>query len=131
MSPILPQTKLEAIPPKDVREEAFLVEANALHQMLGFCHKNFSPIAHMALFFGIQVKRPFQKCIPLPPDLRSNLRKTCCDTQILSVPPPPQSKWMCNTNNKFYCKFVTYHFESPTICELISMTVYCYVLVLI
>ena len=53
MSLILHQTKLEASPPKDVGEQAFLVEADALHQMLGFCHNNFSPIADMALVLDI------------------------------------------------------------------------------
>ena len=50
---ILPQIKFEAeIPSKDAGEVAFQPEANRSHQILGFCSKNFSVIAHMAVILG-------------------------------------------------------------------------------
>ena len=42
---ILPQIQFEAIPSKD----AFQSEADRSHKILGFCHKSFSLVAHMAL----------------------------------------------------------------------------------
>ena len=46
---ILPQIQLEAIPSKDAGEVALQSEADRSHQILGFCHKSFSLVAHMAL----------------------------------------------------------------------------------
>ena len=46
---ILPQIKFEAIPSKDAGEIAFQPEADRSHQILGFCHKSFSLVGHMAL----------------------------------------------------------------------------------
>ena len=47
---ILPQIKFEAIPSKNVGDwVAFQLEADRSHQMLGFCHKSFSPVAHLAV----------------------------------------------------------------------------------
>ena len=46
---ILPQTQFEAIPSKDAGEVALQSEADRSHQILGFCHKSFSLVAHMAL----------------------------------------------------------------------------------
>ena len=46
---ISPQIKFEAIPSKDAGEVAFQPEADRSHQILGFCHKSFSLVAHMAL----------------------------------------------------------------------------------
>ena len=45
---ILPQIQFEAIPSKDA-EVAFQSEADRSHKSLGFCHKSFSLVAHMAL----------------------------------------------------------------------------------
>ena len=49
MTLVLPQTKFEAIPPKDVEGDAFLAEADVSGQFLYFCRNNFSPIPPMAL----------------------------------------------------------------------------------
>ena len=49
MTLILPQIKFEAIRSKDAGEVAFQPEADSSHQILGFCHNNFSLVAHMAL----------------------------------------------------------------------------------
>ena len=49
MAQILPQTKFQVIPPKDVGEVAFLAETDASCQVLGFCRDDFSSLAHMAL----------------------------------------------------------------------------------
>ena len=46
---ILPQIKFEAIPSKDAREVAFQPEAERSHQILGFCDKSSSLVAHMAM----------------------------------------------------------------------------------
>ena len=46
---ILPQIQFEAIPSKDAGEVAFQSEADRSHKILGFCHKSFPLIAHMAL----------------------------------------------------------------------------------
>ena len=46
---ILPQIQVEAIPSKDAGEVAFQSEADRSHKILGFCHKSFSLVAHMAL----------------------------------------------------------------------------------
>ena len=47
---ILPQIKFEAIPSKDAGEVAFQPEeADRSHKILGFCHKSFSLVAHMAM----------------------------------------------------------------------------------
>ena len=46
---ILPQIQFEAIPSKGAGEVAFQSEANRSHKILGFCHKSFSLLAHMAL----------------------------------------------------------------------------------
>ena len=46
---ILPQIKLEAISSKDAGEVAFQPEADRSHQILGFYHKSFTLVAHMAL----------------------------------------------------------------------------------
>ena len=46
---ILPQIKFEKIPSKDAGEVAFQPEADRSHQILGFCHKSFSFVGHMAL----------------------------------------------------------------------------------
>ena len=43
---MLPQTKLEAIPPKDIGGDTFLV---ASHQILGFGSNNFSPMVRTDL----------------------------------------------------------------------------------
>ena len=54
---ILPQIQFEAIPSKDTGEVAFQSEADRWHKILGFCHKSFSLVAHMALilkFLGSQ-----------------------------------------------------------------------------
>ena len=67
---ILPQIQFEAIPSKNAGEVAFQSEADRSHKILGFCHKSFSLVAHMALIFeifGLPVKRSFQKCILLSP----------------------------------------------------------------
>ena len=48
----LPQMKFEAIPSKDAGEVAFQPEADRSHQILGFCHKRFSLVPHMALILG-------------------------------------------------------------------------------
>ena len=49
MTLILPQIKFEAIPSKDAGKVAFQPEADRSHQILGFCYKNFSLVAHMAM----------------------------------------------------------------------------------
>ena len=46
---ILRQIQFEAIPSKDAGEVALQSEADRSHQILGFCHKSFSLVAHMAL----------------------------------------------------------------------------------
>ena len=46
---ILPQIQFEAILSKDAGEVAFQSEADRSHKILGFCHKSFSLVAHMAL----------------------------------------------------------------------------------
>ena len=46
---ILPQIQFEAIPSKDAGEVASQSEADRSHKILGFCHKSFSLVAHMAL----------------------------------------------------------------------------------
>ena len=46
---ILPQIEFEAIHFKDVGEVAFQPEADRSHQILGFCHKSFILVGHMAL----------------------------------------------------------------------------------
>ena len=46
---ILPQIQFEAIASKDAGEVALQSEADRSHQILGFCHKSFSLVAHMAL----------------------------------------------------------------------------------
>ena len=54
---ILPQIKFKANPSKDAGEVAFQSEADRSHQILGFCHKSFSLVGHMALilkFLGSQ-----------------------------------------------------------------------------
>ena len=53
---ILPQAKFETISSKDVGGDIFLVQAD-----------KFYPVVLMDLNFGIPVKRPFQKCLLLPP----------------------------------------------------------------
>ena len=45
---ILPQIQFEAIPSKDAGEVAFQSEADRSHKSLGFCHKSFSLVGHMA-----------------------------------------------------------------------------------
>ena len=70
---ILPQIQFEAIPSKDAGEVAFQSEADRSLKILGFCHKSFSLLALLLAYgsdfeiFGLPVKRPFQKCILLPP----------------------------------------------------------------
>ena len=50
---ILPQIKFEAIPSRNAGDRvAFQPEADRLHQILGFCHKSFSLIAHLAVILG-------------------------------------------------------------------------------
>ena len=74
---ILPQIQFEAIPSKDAGEVAFQSEADRSHKILGFCHKRFSLVSHMALIFkifGLPVKRPFQKCILLSPIFISQVK---------------------------------------------------------
>ena len=46
---ILPQIQFEAIPSKDAGEVACQSEADRSHKSLGFCHKSFSLVGHMAL----------------------------------------------------------------------------------
>ena len=46
---ILPQIKFEAIPSKDAGEVAFQPEVDRSSQILDFCDKSFSLVAHMAL----------------------------------------------------------------------------------
>ena len=46
---ILPQIQFKAILSKDAGEVAFQSEADRSHKILGFCHKSFSLVAHMAL----------------------------------------------------------------------------------
>ena len=46
---ILSQINSEATPSKYAGEVAFQPEADRSHQILGFCHKSFSLVAHMAL----------------------------------------------------------------------------------
>ena len=46
---ILPQIKFEAIPSEDAGEVAFQPEADRSHQILGYCHKSFFLVAHMAM----------------------------------------------------------------------------------
>ena len=78
---IFPQIQFEAIPSKNAGEVAFQSEADRSHKILGFCHKSFSLVAHMALIFeifGLPWKRPFQKCIllfpPPPPTFISQVK---------------------------------------------------------
>ena len=52
MTLILPQIKSEASPSIDVGGVAFQAEANALHQILGFCRNSFSLVAPMALILN-------------------------------------------------------------------------------
>ena len=104
MTLILAQIKFETIPYKNVGGAAFQAEADPLHQILGFCRNSFSLIAPMALilkFFRLPVKRPFQKCILLPPlvygfQVWAKCMKMCCDTQILTDSPLMEYKM----NNK-------------------------------
>ena len=72
---ILRQIQFEAIPSKDAGEVALQSEADRSQQILGFCHKSFPLVAHMADFeiFVLPVKRPFQKCILLSPSPSPNL----------------------------------------------------------
>ena len=51
MALILPQTNTEAIPPKDKGGDTFLVEADALRQILGFGCNKFPPLVLMGLKF--------------------------------------------------------------------------------
>ena len=46
---MIPQTKFEALPPKDIRGDTFLVEADASRQILGYGCNNFSSIVLMDL----------------------------------------------------------------------------------
>ena len=46
---ILPQIQFESIPYKDAGEVAFQSDDDRSHKVLGFCHKSFSLVAHMAL----------------------------------------------------------------------------------
>ena len=50
---ILPQMKFEAIPSRDAGEVAFQPEADRSRQILGFCHKSFSLVGHMALILKV------------------------------------------------------------------------------
>ena len=49
-----PQTKSEAIPPKDIGGDAFLAEAYSSLQILGFCLNNFSPMDVILKFLEAQ-----------------------------------------------------------------------------
>ena len=53
MTLVLPQSKFEAIPPKDMREDTFLVEADVLHQILGSERNDFSPVVLMDLILKL------------------------------------------------------------------------------
>ena len=50
---IMPQIKFEAIPSKGAGEVAFQLEAHRSHQILGFCYKNVSLVAHMAMILEV------------------------------------------------------------------------------
>ena len=92
---ILPQIQFEALPSKDAGEVAFQSEADRSHKILGFCHKSFSLIAHMALilkFLDSQLKDLSKNVYLCPPppifisQVKAKYIKMCCGTPILTEP---------------------------------------------
>ena len=89
---ILPQIKFEAIPSKDAGKVAFQPEADRSHQILSFCHKSFSLVAHMASILKFLDSQIFPKMytfvFPLIfiSQVKAKYIKMCCGTPILTEP---------------------------------------------
>ena len=63
MTLLFPQTKFEAVPPRDVGGVAYLAQTDTSNQILGFSENILSSGSYESDFpsFEIPVKRPFQK----------------------------------------------------------------------